>query len=49
MTPDGPHGGFGGLCGEVVPRRFGQDGTLQDLSSRHTVTGIRATAFLQEY
>lgn len=32
-------GALGGLRGEV-PRRFGQDGTLQDLSSRHTVTGI---------
>lgn len=38
---------LGGLCCEL-PRRFGQDGTLQDLSGRHAVTGIRATAFLEE-
>lgn len=36
-----------GLPGKL-PRGFGQDGTLQDLSGRHAVTGIRATAFLEE-
>lgn len=51
LGPGGPLRGLMGTLrglGQELPGGFGQDGALQDLGSRHAVTGIRATPLLEQ-